>query len=681
VIFFNCSANNNIQVQNCTFTNCNATNQGGAIQVTSIPLIINQSVFSNNIANNNKGNDIYASTSFTYDASYISGSCSSSNQPRILVVSTDVSSLLENCITFSNIYLASSTHSVPGSDTNNNECSITNPCLTIQHALEVNSQVELKILECDFVPTPVSFTSHVVISTVVVENSQATLGFSSSSSNNTPLFSVTTTNITVKTITIIHNNSSKGSIFSVSGDGVVEIQNLTVRGSTDFSAPSVAPSSFVILTNGGTFKSKNVNYFNLTFSTGCVVSSSSSCNAEITGNSNQIQNIFSNGSGVVFSATSTNVNAKFTISGYNIDNVSVPLAPKGGLVYINGSTNSLSITSCVVTSLAVNMSSIEGGVLNVGAANTITISSCNFTDTKGKIGGAFYISNCSSVNVGSCRFLNAESSNGGGGAIYFGENTGFSIISSFFSNCVSVNGSGGAVATISSQLSSRIIQNSNFSGNVGGSENKGNDFCDLSTDPNTAGLYSASSVSNIISTSSTIKFYYSAINLNLDCLLNNSCSGGDIYVNGSTGVNSAVCGLDASSPCATLEYGWANRVQNPGVLYVYDGQHSIVPRTFSTAISMQIIGTKNDSLYYPKVFPAQSSNFWFYLYDSSTMLLAFKKVNLLLVSGFNGHFFRTFYSNNQINIDSCVFSPNTTDTPYSYSIFYLDWGFDFLFFL
>jgi hypothetical protein len=135
---YNCSGTNNeIKINNCSFTNCNASNQGGAIYITNIPLTISGTSFSNNVANGSKGNDIYVSSTFTYSSSSVVNSCSDSEIPKILMSSTDLSDLLDTCATYVEVYLASSTHSIPGNDDNNNDCSVINPCLTIFHALQV----------------------------------------------------------------------------------------------------------------------------------------------------------------------------------------------------------------------------------------------------------------------------------------------------------------------------------------------------------------------------------------------------------------------------------------------------------------------------------------------------------------------------------------------------------------
>jgi hypothetical protein len=102
---------------------------------------------------------------------------------------------------------------------------------------------------------------------------------------------------TVKYITIIHSSNSQGPIFSLSGTCSLRIYNLTVRGSTVASSLSNASYSFIVVNNGGTVSCEGVSFWNLTFSTGSIVSTNSSCSIQLNGLSSwQIQNIYSNGS-------------------------------------------------------------------------------------------------------------------------------------------------------------------------------------------------------------------------------------------------------------------------------------------------------------------------------------------------------------------------------------------------
>jgi hypothetical protein len=222
----------------------------------------------------------------------------------------------------------------------------------------------------------------------------------------------------------------------------------------------------------------------------------------------------------------------------------------------------------------------------------------------------------------------------------------------------------------------RRIEASNFSNNVGGSDNLGNDFCDLSSSTGTAALYTSTAFVNIISSSSAIRFYHMAIELDLDCLLNNSCNSGTIYVS-STGQNSILCGLSASSPCLTIDYAWSSRVLNPGIIFVDSGDYGIAPHEFTSTFNMAVEGTKDNVVDYPKVYPNQASDVWFYLYyDSVSMILTFTKLNILRpTSDYGGFYFSTYYSPHYIYIDSCVFSPNATSTINTYGIFLIDWGF------
>jgi hypothetical protein len=391
----------------------------------------------------------------------------------------------------------------------------------------------------------------------------------------------------------------------------------------------------------------------------------------------QIQNIYSNGSGVIFSSTSSTVGYSviFTIFGYNINNVSVPSALKGGLIYVTNSTQTISLSALSISSVSTNNSNTEGGILNVGKASSVSVSNVNISDCKAKIGGAFHISGCV-TSISSCRFSSVESNNGPGGAIYFGENSGFSISNSAFSNCVSTGGRGGAIAINSSQKNTKSIINSNFTNNLGGNENKGNDFCDISNNANVTGVYTAIMFSNLVSSSVPIRFYHDSLNANLDCVLNYTCYSSEVYVNSSeTSVNNIFCGNN-SNPCLDVEYAWSERVYANGTILIMNGEHGIIPRTFGVSFNISIKGTQTDSNMYPKLYPSQYSAKWFFLYSEPvSMILSFEKVNFVLpTQGFGGVFFSTYYTPHAINIISCIVSSNSTNTAFTNHTFYLDLG-------
>jgi hypothetical protein len=175
----------------------------------------------------------------------------------------------------------------------------------------------------------------------------------------------------------------------------------------------------------------------------------------------------------------------------------------------------------MVSNVTVNANT-EGGIINIGNAPSLSITGSNFTNVVAKIGGVLWISNCSSNVITTSRFTGTNSSNGPGGVLFFGLSTGFNITNCNFIQCKSQGGNGGAIA-INSTSNPRVIVNSNFSGNGGGTSNLGNDFCDISYTVETLLIYSASLISGIISSSAASKFYHQNSSTTLDCLLNNSC--------------------------------------------------------------------------------------------------------------------------------------------------------------
>jgi hypothetical protein len=66
------------------------------------------------VAINSLGNDVYVNTSIFHTHLYFDGSCSESKSPKIMIVTTDESSLIETCVEVSDGYLTTSSSNPPG---------------------------------------------------------------------------------------------------------------------------------------------------------------------------------------------------------------------------------------------------------------------------------------------------------------------------------------------------------------------------------------------------------------------------------------------------------------------------------------------------------------------------------------------------------------------------------------
>jgi hypothetical protein len=103
-------------ISDCTFTNCTAVNEGGAIYIENQPINITNCVFSSNVGSNGLGNDIHVYNSVSYPSSYITSSCSDSQIPKISVNTTDESGLLPACVELQEAYISTSTNTPAGVD-------------------------------------------------------------------------------------------------------------------------------------------------------------------------------------------------------------------------------------------------------------------------------------------------------------------------------------------------------------------------------------------------------------------------------------------------------------------------------------------------------------------------------------------------------------------------------------
>jgi hypothetical protein len=297
-----------------------------------------------------------------------------------------------------------------------------------------------------------------------------------------------------------------------------------------------------------------------------------------------------------------------------------------------------------------------------------------------KEGGVLHISLCTSITISSSQFTFAEAKNGSGGAIYFGTDTGFSITNSVFQNCKSINFGGGAISTISTN-NSRIIKNSNFSGNVG-NDSKGNDYIDNCTLESSVSLYSVASISGIISSSSSIKFYHESTNLSVDCLLNSSCSESEVYV-GTSGSDFFLCGVNSENPCADVDYTWSNRITMNSTIYILNGNHTVSGHriVYSVPFSLVLEGSgfnvNDDESVYPVLDQKANTHIdghWTYNLGSDvSQNITYRKLKILHTN-IQGWYFASTKPNHRFQFEHCYFAEGITGYSWDENLFRLDMG-------
>jgi hypothetical protein len=436
----------------------------------------------------------------------------------------------------------------------------------------------------------------------------------------------------------------------------------------------------VLISNGGKFISDQTSYYNLSFSN-CGIASVTSLGSVLYSGPGSISSVTTNtGSGLLINSGSTGT-VDFYISDIEISNISAAGAAKGGLIFISNTDGVVNVGSGVsVSGVNASETGTEGGIINIESATSIVINSCNFTNVKAKIGGVMHITWCVSVAINNCVFNSAESMNGDGGAIYFGLNTGFNISNSIFRNCKSTGGKGGAVATISVN-NSRTFHYTNFSGNVGGAENKGNDFADIGNSSDTLALYSSSSISGVVSNSSGSKFYHHNTSTELDCLLNdNTCKIESIYV-GEGGVDMLFCGISESLVCGGAEYALSNRLATNGTVYIKNGSHFIYHHTFSYTFPFWIVfegygfEVNAEESSYPTIYNGNSTsaNWTYNTGNDVDQSVTYRKLRIKHTPGFTGWWFSPTKPSHWFLFEHCYFIQETGNT-LTNSIFSNDYG-------
>jgi hypothetical protein len=615
------------------------------------------------------------------------------------MVSSTIYSILPSCTVLPAAYVASQTFSPSGNDSNS--CNQTTPCLTISQAITSFGNVQIRVLECTYVSLPVTIPANngavTTLQITVATTSSATvasLGWNTSYSGLLALFNLNSNGkIVVKNITIIHNINSKNSIFSATGNSSLRLDGLTVKGGNSTGSITSAAYPFIVLTGGAAFLSRKVVYVNMSFSgsNGSIVYANNSADMTFM-NDGSVSYIFNEATefdgGLLTLAPWTMVSSiKLYINLLIVNSLSATAANGGGLIRIINTDQSVFISGMSVTGVNVSQTTTLGGVIYINSALAISILKSNFIGVKAKQGGVIYINNCSNIKVSSCSFLNVESVNGPGGAIFFGTGADFVVEETSFQLCKSTGGAGGAIACNStSTIGLRSIKLSNFTNNVGGAENKGNDFADITSTVTNMLCYTVNSISQIRSTSSTIKFYYSYSDISLDCLLDGSCQVSTIYVNGG-GSDHIMCGNNAAAGCLSVDYAFTNRLILNSTMYIANGTFPVSSRDINIAApflkAFEGYGFEIDDVSaYPTLYPSNSSN-WIRITNNPSyrQVITFQKLRFLHTTNFSSYMFSISQTSHLITFQYCYFTKESPNTLVPNNILQIDYGIFYLFIL
>jgi hypothetical protein len=165
--------------------------------------------------------------------------------------------------------------------------------------------------------------------------------------------------------------------------------------------------------------------------------------------------------------------------------------------------------------------------------------------------------------------------------------------------------------------------------------------------------------------------------MSLDCLFTGSCAKiSEVYVSVSN-YDSVLCGTNASL-CGSVEYGWTERLNVNGTIYILDGVHGVNCRSASSwQVVLEGINISSDGVEadYPGIYPANSGGCWFNI-SGNGQTIGLKKLRLIYPDFlFAGHFFRSYTSDNYINVTNCFIYRNSSSLVVTDSIFYGDYGY------
>jgi hypothetical protein len=195
-----------------------------------------------------------------------------------------------------------------------------------------------------------------------------------------------------------------------------------------------------------------------------------------------------------------------------------------------------------------------------------------------------------------------------------------------------------------------------FSDCVGGNENKGNDFCDVSSVADVVSLYSSASLFGIQSYSQSIKFYFELLDLSLDCIIEGECGLlNDVYVLAS-GRDTPLCG-SVENPCRTVDYVFSDRLDLNGTIYISgNAEYGVSCRgPADYQVAFEGIGIPSGAVMnsYPALYPANNGDIWLNT-SNEVQKLSINNFRVIVpASGFIGYLFRTKDLHSETVITNC----------------------------
>jgi hypothetical protein len=419
----------------------------------------------------NKGNDIYVNS--TIIANYVGDnvvvlSCTDSNEPKMKSVDgTDKSSMFIPCDLVD--------YFVKSDGVDSGTCSCNSPCHTIGYILtgvssglmyasivvmgptffnQGSVNVDNKIIDIGGFYETCPSSSHLYYSHNKLGNSEISnnikIAYSSNIEDN--FFKVSTGKLDFHDITLIHDSSSKGYFISITGKGLLSLNNVVIS-----SLNEQAHYSFLYgISAVGFFLFINIICL-LFLGAEINIIDSSIQSLKFIGSASSINNLS------VFSVSNLKLNIKNVV----VDNLVCEKSANGHPLLLSDNSGdseegiSFSVINSSFSDIVASNSSSKGGMFcfNSSLNSVIYFENSTFdgivVENTFTDGGLFYIRKCLNVSFLSCSFSNVEESkNGGCMIVYAVSNLYFRRCN--FSGCKTI-GNGGALLLLSGLLNRTLL--------------------------------------------------------------------------------------------------------------------------------------------------------------------------------------------------------------------------------
>jgi hypothetical protein len=217
-----------------------------------------------------------------------------------------------------------------------------------------------------------------------------------------------------------------------------------------------------------------------------------------------------------------------------------------------------------------------------------------------------------------------------------------------------------------------------FEYNSGVLDGKGNDYYDFCDSNGPFEYYTQNTIANVVSRSLGVRFYYSHLNRELDCLFLDSvtdevgCRLDNVYIDSALGVDIITCGQQ-QYPCKGFVFVSTSIMTSGATLHFVPGDYPIPSRTLTVGFTIKGVVSDADladASKYPLIYPPDTASSYMFMTSNS---YRFRFINLKFETIPGITLFRVYYHAYDIlDIVNCIFTVKNSEM--SYCIINNDYG-------